>query len=176
MLTAPTNLYDQSLVPSLDYLLSFHVGLFVRVSEAQKGRSHSCGASTFLCSLAGLGRSGNGTDQAEEAEDLQGVGVRCRECLIQFARSMFKPEMVASGQESPKRSDFVGMVEVISNHIAKGGSAERLRAHLRKTAKTTWDLAQWLVHAQEVFQIGGRKRAGSNPIRHRCVQPRNHAI
>jgi hypothetical protein len=34
-MTGPTNLYDQNLFPSLDYTLSFHLGLFIRVSESQ---------------------------------------------------------------------------------------------------------------------------------------------
>jgi len=48
-------------------------------------------------------------DEAEESEDLQSVGVRCRECLIELGRLMYRPEMTASGEQTPKRSDFVGM-------------------------------------------------------------------
>jgi hypothetical protein len=33
-------------------------------------------------------------DTAEEAEDFQAVGMKCRESLIQFVRSLAKPEMV----------------------------------------------------------------------------------
>jgi hypothetical protein len=36
VVTSPTNLYSQALMPSLDYTLSFHIGLMARVA-AQRG-------------------------------------------------------------------------------------------------------------------------------------------
>src|SRR3546814_16380702 len=38
VITNPTNLYSQVLMPSLDYTLSFHIGLMARVQEI--GRAH----------------------------------------------------------------------------------------------------------------------------------------
>jgi len=86
-------------------------------------------------------------DMAEEAEDFQAVGMKCRECLIQLVRSLAKPEMVPSGQEVPQRSNFISWSELIANAIAAGGSAERVRGHLKATAKSTWELVGWLTHA-----------------------------
>jgi hypothetical protein len=40
VITAPTNLYDQKLFPSLDYTLSFHIGISARMmarDEPQTG-------------------------------------------------------------------------------------------------------------------------------------------
>jgi hypothetical protein len=36
VITSPTNLYSQELMPSLDYTLSFHVGVMARVASANK--------------------------------------------------------------------------------------------------------------------------------------------
>lgn len=66
-------------------------------------------------------------DAAQEAEDCQAVGMKCRECLIQLGRSLGKPEMVPDGQEPPQRSNFLEWSEHIANYIAPGESAERIR-------------------------------------------------
>jgi hypothetical protein len=84
---------------------------------------------------------------AEEAEDFQAVGMKCRECLIQLVRSLAKPEIVPAGQDAPQRSNFITWSELIANAVAAGGSAERVRGHLKATAKSAWELAAWLTHA-----------------------------
>jgi len=37
VITSPTNLYSQSLMPSLDYTLSFHIGVMARVAARRDG-------------------------------------------------------------------------------------------------------------------------------------------
>ena len=39
---------------------------------------------------------------AEEAEEFQAVGMRCRECLIQVVRLIGAPKMVPAGQVAPQ--------------------------------------------------------------------------
>jgi hypothetical protein len=46
-------------------------------------------------------------DTAEEAEDFQAVGMKCRECLIQLGRSLAKQEMIPPGADVPQRSNFI---------------------------------------------------------------------
>jgi hypothetical protein len=89
----------------------------------------------------------NALDAAEEAEEFQAVGMRCRECLIQLVRSVARAEMVPKGLEVPQDSNVVGWSEHIANAIAAGGSAEHLRGHLKSIVKSTWQMAQWLTHA-----------------------------
>ena len=86
-------------------------------------------------------------DMAEEAEDFQAVGVKCRECLIQFIRSLAKPDMVPPGEAAPQRGNFLSWSELIANTVAGGPSAERIRGHLKAIAKSAWELAAWLTHA-----------------------------
>ena len=86
-------------------------------------------------------------DTAQEAEDFQAVGVKCRECLIQLVRSLAKSEMAPPGEEAPQRSNFISWSELIANTVAGGASAERVRGHLKATAKSAWELAGWLTHA-----------------------------
>jgi|SRR6516225_5554118 hypothetical protein len=45
VITAPTNLYDQKLFPSLDYTLSFHIGLMARVMARREPKTAFCNKS-----------------------------------------------------------------------------------------------------------------------------------
>jgi hypothetical protein len=118
---------------------------------------------------------------AEEAEDFQAVGMKCRECLIQVVRSLAKPEMVPAGEEAPQRSNFISWSELIANAIANGASAERVRGHLKATARSAWELAGWLTHANgatrqdAVFVLDATHTVlagfGSAAIRHESGSP-----
>src|SRR5712671_3217247 len=48
-------------------------------------------------------------DMAEEAEDFQAVGMKCRECLIQLVRFLAKSEMFPPGEDAPQRSNFISL-------------------------------------------------------------------
>jgi hypothetical protein len=147
VITSPTNLYSQKLFPSLDYTLSFHVGVMIRVEARQKGAPDAAHGARLLAVWRRWEEASNALDMAEEAEEFQAVGMRCRECLIHLVRSFSKPGMVPNGQEAPKRADVVGWSELIANEFAAGASAEHVRGHLKSVAKSTLQLAQWLTHA-----------------------------
>ena len=86
-------------------------------------------------------------DMAHEAEDFQAVGMKCRECLLELVRSLSRPEMVPSGEDPPQGSNFSAWSGLISNNVAAGTSADRIRGHLKSSVKSTWELASWLTHA-----------------------------
>jgi hypothetical protein len=147
VITNPTNLYSQSLFPSLDYTISFHVGVMERVwarqgppvGEAQRRR------------LAAVWRrwtqAAEALDAADEAEEFQAVGMRCRECLLNFIKGVRKREMVTDGEAQPKDGDFVAWSGLIAEHIAPGSSLKAVRGYLKALAKEAWQLVNWLTHA-----------------------------
>ena len=147
VITSPTNLYSQKLFPSLDYTLSFHVGVMLRVEARQKGAPDAAQSARLVAVWRRWEEASTALEAAEEAEEFQAVGMRCRECLIQLVRSVGKAEMVPEGLEVPQRSNVIGWTEHIANTVAAGTSAEHLRGHLKGMAKSTWQLAQWLTHA-----------------------------
>lgn len=147
VITSPTNLYSQKLFPSLDYTLSFHVGVMLRVEARQKGAPDAAKSARLVAVWRRWEEASTALEAAEEAEEFQAVGMRCRECLIQLVRSVGKAEMVPEGLEVPQRSNVIGWTEHIANTVAAGTSAEHLRGHLKGMAKSTWQLAQWLTHA-----------------------------
>ena len=147
VITCPTNLYSQKLFPSLDYTISFHVGVMLRVEASQRGAPDAAQRGRLLAVWRRWEEASTAMDAAEEAEEFQAVGMRCRESLIHLVRSVGKAEMIPAGQETPQRSNVIGWTEHIANTVAAGASAEHLRGHLKGIAKSTWQLAQWLTHA-----------------------------
>lgn len=147
VITSPTNLYSQTYFPSLDYTLSFHVGVMARVMALQRGAPDAAQGLRLLPVWRRWEQAAESYDTSEEAEDFQAVGVKCRETLIQLVRLLAKPDMVPSGTEVPKRADVVGWTKLIANTMAAGARNDEIRGHLKAIAKSAWDLANWLTHA-----------------------------
>jgi hypothetical protein len=154
VITSPTNLYSQKAFPSLDYVLSFHVGLMARVAaHSQKdGPASTAELERLLTPWRRWQQAAEALDRAEEAEDFQAIGMRCRECLIELAQSIADVSMLQLGQEAPKRADFVHWSEIIAMAIAHGSSAEEIRGYMRMVAKSTWQLVNWLTHAKNAVR------------------------
>jgi hypothetical protein len=152
VITSPTNLYSHKYFPSLDFTLSFHVGVTTRVMALQRGAPNAVQKSRFAPVWRRWEQATESFDTAEEAEDFQAVGMKCRQCLIYLGRSLSKPEMVPVGQDAPQRDNFLGWAELIANAVAPGASNERIRGHLKVIAKSAWELAAWLTHANGAKQ------------------------
>jgi hypothetical protein len=147
VITNPTNLYSQDLFPSLDYTFSFHIGLMLRVMSKPGPRASKAELGLFASAWRKWTHAAEACDRAEEPEDLQAVGMRCREALLAFVRSAGSAEMVSPVDEAPKRADFVGWSALIARAAAPGGSREALRDYLKSTARATWQYVNWLTHA-----------------------------
>jgi hypothetical protein len=86
-------------------------------------------------------------DSADEAEEFQAVGMRCRESLIAMVRAIAQPGMVPRGTEEPKAAAFILWSELIADATASGPSASEVRGYLKAMARSTWQLVSWLTHA-----------------------------
>jgi hypothetical protein len=148
VITSPTNLYLQTLMPSLDYTLSFHIGIAARMASSKPVDVSAFEQIVMADAWRRWEQAGELLNKAEEAEDFQAVGMRCRECLIVMVRTISQPQMVPAGAEAPKHADVVHWCELIANHVAKGASAKEVRAYLKGSSKRGWDLVNWLTHAQ----------------------------
>jgi hypothetical protein len=128
VITSPSNLYSQHYFPSLDFTLSFHVGVTARIMARSRGAPDDAQKARLMPAWRRWEQAAETLDTAEEAEDFQAVGVKCRECLIQFVRSLAKPDMVPNAAAAPQRGNFLAWSELIANAIAGGPSAEHTRA------------------------------------------------
>lgn len=87
VITEPTNLYAQDQFPGMDYALSFHLGVTTRVfaRQAREARvSTEEQRDRLATSWRRFEQAGEALDQADEAEEFQAVGMRCREALLSF--------------------------------------------------------------------------------------------
>jgi hypothetical protein len=147
VITNPTNLYSQRLMPSMDYVLSFHIGLMMRVEAHREPVGSEAEQELLLVTNRKLVQAGETLDSANEAEDFQAVGMHCRECLLALVRELSEGGEFDEGGDLPKKSDFKAWTERIAGTIASGGSAERVRSYLKKISDETWQLTNWLTHA-----------------------------
>jgi hypothetical protein len=147
VITQPTNLYSQRLFPSLDYTLSFHVGLTARMMATRKSTATDQQQDRLAAAWRRWTQAAESLDAADEAEEFQAVGMRCRECLIAMVRAITKPEMVPTGVDQPKAAAFILWSELIADAIASGASASEVRGYMKAMARSTWQLVSWLTHA-----------------------------
>ncbi len=165
VITDPTNLYSQEHFPSLDYILSFHVGLMARVTaEEAKKAPEGPERERLIAPWRRWEQANESLDVGEESEDFQAVGMRCRECLLEFVQAASDPAMVAPGETAPKKGDFIHWSEVIARGIASGASAEEVRGHLKTIAKSTWQLVNWLTHAKNSTRAHGQLAIDSTSV------------
>jgi hypothetical protein len=151
----PTNLHSQQDFKSMDGVLSFHIGLMARVMAHDAAKAPSRPEPRLEKTRRQWEQAAEAQVEADEAEDFQAVGVRCRETLVSFVHAMGSPDLVPEGEPPPKASDFVLWGEHIANAVASGSSAAELRGYLKSLAKETWGYVQWLTHAKNAARADG---------------------
>jgi len=156
VITGLTNLYPQSLFPSLDYCFSLHIGVTTRVLARQRSTASEASQHRLLGAFRRWQQAAELADTADEAEEFQAVGNHCRMSLLELANAVASNDMISSGQTPLKADDFVGWSDSVANAIAPGQSNERIRGYLKGTAKEAWQLVSWLVHAKNASKFDGR--------------------
>jgi hypothetical protein len=89
--------------------------------------------------LAGLATELGG---AVSRDDLQDVGRRAREILIDCAKLLADPSIVPPGQAAPRAADAKAWLELFLAARAPGSHREELRRFIR----AAWELAQTVTH------------------------------
>jgi hypothetical protein len=80
--------------------------------------------------------------RASSNDDMQDVGRRSREVLIDAAKLLADPSYVPEGTEAPKSGDAKNWLDLVLNAKAGGSRHAELRAFIR----ATWVLAQRVTH------------------------------
>jgi len=107
VITNLTNLYLQKYFPSLDYTLSFHVGLMMRL-RSRPGGADSSEPDPFDEVFRRQEQAKHRYDRAIEAEDYQAVGMQLRECLISLVGVMRRRIELRADLEKPQDANFAG--------------------------------------------------------------------
>lgn len=142
----PMNFYVQDDIPTAQHVLSLHIGLMERMSARLVSVASKAEQDRFSVAHRKLDQARRPMRDANEPEDYQTVGVRCREALLAIIHAVADDTLVPDGQEAPKQDAFRAWSVLIADTLAPGRSNERLRAHLKGVAATTWQLVVHLQH------------------------------
>jgi len=144
VITNPTNLYPQRHFPSLDYTLSFHVGLMMRVaSRAGDGETEPTPFDEVFRRKA---QAAELLERAVEAVDFQAVGMQLRECLLSLVAAVRRRVELDDIEERPKDADVVGWNNLFASTLCPGEKNDELRRYLKSTVEKLWPLVNWLTH------------------------------
>jgi hypothetical protein len=143
-----TNLYSQKSFPSLDYTLSFHIGLMMRLRE-RNARGINDDHAPFDEIWRRQEQARQQYDRAIEPEEFQAIGLQLRECLLSLVAAIRRRTTTPGDVPYPKDADFVGWIELLMNVLCRGGSNKQLRQYMKTIAKETWQLANWLAHDRD---------------------------
>lgn len=154
--TAPMNLYPQEeFYFSADEAYSFHMGITQRLSESyQKEFKHIIDEIPLdIERIKSINRRLNRVSQelnnSFNPEDIQSIGLTCRESLIELGNelSLRNPNIIE--QNKLKASDFKGIASAIINLYIPGKSNSSLRQHARKMSEMAWSYASEIVHSSK---------------------------
>ena len=152
VITNPTNLYSQQHFPSLDYTLSFQVGLMARV-RSRWGSPDGNEPTPFDEVLRRFEQASERFGLAIEVEDLQAVGMLLREGLISITTAVHRRVTLPVDVEAPQAANFLGWADALLNVLCGGSSNERLRQYLKSQAKEAWQLVNWLTHSRSADKV-----------------------
>lgn len=145
VITQMTNLYSQEDFPDFDTAFSFHVGLMMRLWERDGVAPPEDVPDVFGGAWRRVEAARQSLDSAREAEDYQGVGIRCREALLAFAREGQQADWLGLIEAPPKAGNFKEWSALHAEALTTG----RFRSYLKESAARIWDLCVWLQHYTE---------------------------
>jgi hypothetical protein len=150
----PMNLYTQNATYlSADEAYSFHMGIMWRLLTRQTGDPESIlghvsfGEKRFASSKRKLEEAAKACSQAEEVEQLQSVGLMCRESLIEIGKELVIESDLPEGAEMPKLADFKNRSRLAIDRLLDGSENNDLRSHSRKVCDAAWDFSSTMVHS-----------------------------
>lgn len=144
IVTNPTNLYSQEQFPSIDLVVTFHMGLCLRIPRANSSSTDT----SNIMPIAGIFQQMNEVEASlSQADGLLGyraVGVGCRETLISVIQ--FLQDAGQWPDSELKRSDVKGWSDLFLGIVLVGSENEKRRKLLRSSIKEAWDFSNWLTH------------------------------
>ena len=147
VITNLTNLYSQKHFPSLDYTLSFHIGLMARLRSRESAIDPD-EPTPFDEVIRRADQARDRLEAAIEVEDYQAVGMALRESLLSLIAALKQHVPLEKHTEKPQAANFIEWTNILMDALCPGGSNKELRQHLKTIAKEAWQLANWLTHTR----------------------------
>lgn len=145
VITNLTNLYSQKHFPNLDYTLSFHIGLMMRL-RSREGGADSSDPQPFDEVFRRQQQAGEQYERSIEAQDYQAVGMQLRECLLSLIAVMRRRVERPADIETPKEANFNAWCGILMDHLCASEKNKPLRQYMKAISEKTWQLVNWLTH------------------------------
>lgn len=145
VVTNPTNLYSQKHFPSLDYTLSFHVGLMMRVAS-KEDRAGERVRTPFDEVFRRQNQAADLLERAVEAVEFQAVGMQLRECMISLVAAVRRRAELPADIERPQDANVIAWSGLLFDQFCPGEKNKELRQYLKATSERAWQLVNWLTH------------------------------
>jgi len=151
----PMNLYpqDKAYYFSTDEVFSFHFGLMLRLLNDDSSRTESIiddiakGVELMSQIRRKLDLTAEKLLQVVELEEIQAIGVMCRETLLTLMENIFSPDYLKDKEEIPKKSDFKNKSRISLDSLLAGSENAELRDHMRKLSYSAWEFANEVTHS-----------------------------
>ena len=151
---APMNLYTQNeFYFSADEAYSFHLGITQRLNHRhlQEFKHIIDEVPIDIEHVKSISRRLHNAAQAinniSGPEDIQAIGLTCRESLIELASILASHNRELIESKELKIADFKGIAKEIINLYAVGTSNSKLRKRCRNVVEAAWDHSSELVHS-----------------------------
>jgi hypothetical protein len=149
VITNPTNLYSQMQFPNMDLALTFHVGLCLRIPTSERQSLAERNIEPLLACWRAFEEASEALNYAEEGEDFQAIGMRCREALITLIHLAQQLIHIPALESRPKTLDFRAWSGIIADTVLSGSSHRERRGLLKSSADSAWKFTNWLTPARE---------------------------
>ncbi|HDR8946012.1 TPA: hypothetical protein QDA71_003013 [Burkholderia vietnamiensis] len=150
----PMNLYPQEeFYFSADEAYSFHMGITQRLhARHHREFKHVIDELPLDIELVKsisrrLNNAARDLNDISGAEDIQNIGLTCRESLIELAAILAKANPGILEKNNLKAADFKGISREVISIYAQGKRNDTLRKHSRNMAEMAWDYSSEIVHS-----------------------------
>lgn len=151
---APMNLYTQDeFYFSADEAYSFHMGITQRLhARHHKEFKHIIDELPLdIDEIKAISRrlniAASALNNIAGAEDIQSIGLTCRESLIELAAVLIEANPGLLEENNLKAADFKGVARAAISIYAQGKRNGNLRKHSRSMAEMAWDYSSEIVHS-----------------------------
>lgn len=151
---APMNLYTQDeFYFSADEAYSFHMGITQRLqARHHKEFKHIIDELPldieWIKSISRrLNIAAQDLNEVTGAENIQAIGLTCRESLIELAAVLVEANPGILEKNNLKAADFKGIAREVISIYAQRKCNDTLRKHSRNMAEMAWDYSSEIVHS-----------------------------
>lgn len=147
IITNPKNLYSQEQFPNMDLVVTFHLGLCLRIPRNDIKAADVAGVRPYVDLLGSLSDCGDALSQSNDPGSFRAIGVRCRENLLSFVH-ITQDTFEWPDDDLPQRSAFLLWVDLIFDTFLSGADNRERRRLIKSNLKEAWAFVNWLTHSQ----------------------------